>query len=135
MIQTVKIFLIYYVFLLIANVLWNTFSLFLVLKFFVKFPQIIFKKLFFKFVIYTSLLSFALFSLFSYSIDSISIIANFWQQSASQGTKFFIVLAMGIPLTILNYYLSRRVFNLDKRKSLTIGILMGLLIAPWPALF
>jgi len=68
---------------------------------------------------------------FELTWDTLFSKSAFWSPAMPQALQFVWLLLPIIMLSLVNFSLSYAYLKLDKRQSITLGIVMGIFTAPW----
>lgn len=127
----IKIFLIFSLFLLAAEFLWNGLGLSLSLLL-CRLKSLLFGKKFFYYIIWGSVISTVTDRLFSLLVNQ----AVFREIGGKGGGFPWIMMGVLIfVLMVVHYFLASFLFDLSEKDYIKIALLMGILMAPWPTFF
>jgi len=121
--------IVYFLVIFLAEFIWSGYLIFIVLKIIRK-NELIFKRNFFLFILYSAILSLAVSWGFDYTVNNIETVQGIWY-GLGRLQKIGLLLVPTFILMYVYFYLTSVLFKLKANQTLLLVLVLGLANSPW----
>ncbi len=121
--------IVYFLVIFLAEFIWSGYLIFIVLKI-VRKNELIFKRNFFLFILYSAILSLAVSWGFDYAVNNIETVQGIWY-GLGRLQKIGLLLVPTFILMYVYFYLTSVLFKLKANQTLLLVLVLGLANSPW----